>query len=334
MLILLLRIIFVLLAVLVFMTSGQYWYRGVMEGHMPPWFGGALGFGVAITLIAAEQAFRRRFARTVVALLVGLGAGLALAYLLLQVMRLVLQDDEMYRNLDLPLALVTIYLVLMTVMRNIDRWRVVIPFVEFRAERIELGSMVLDATILADGRLPALLKTGLFPYRLLVHRQVLSRLEAATHAADPAEVARATRALDGLKEIRALGSPPVEIDETDIPNARDLSDVLVRLCRLESAMLLAGDRELVRMAEAEGVSVVDLTALATVLTPATKPGDVVSVTIEKAGEGKGQGIGFLGDGSMVVVNGGLEKLGEQVRATVLRTHATSNGRMVFTDLLK
>ncbi|MBA2482105.1 MAG: TRAM domain-containing protein, partial [Planctomycetes bacterium] len=190
---------------------------------------------------------------------------------------------------------------------------------------------VLDSAILSDSRLPALLKTGLFANRLLVHRSVIARLETTARSADPVEAARATRALEGLKDIRALGNPRVEIDETEIPNSPDLGDLLVRLARLESATLLAGDRDLVRVAEAEGVPIVDLAALASVLAPAAKPGEVISITIEKPGEGKGQGIGFLDDGSMVVVNGAADHIGKSVRATVMRTHATSNGRMVFAE---
>jgi uncharacterized protein YacL len=90
----------------------------------------------------------------------------------------------------------------------------------------------------------------------------------------------------------------------------------------------------VRIAQAEGVPVVDLAALSAVLAPAAKPGEVIEITITKPGEGKGQGVGFLDDGSMVVVNGAADHIGQRVRATVLRTHATSNGRMVFAEAAK
>ncbi len=333
MLILVLRIVFVVLAMLIGMTSGKYLYQTVMDGRLPPWFGVAMGFGIAITLIAAEQAFRRRFARSVVAFLIGLGGGVTLSILLLSVLSLVIQDRDLYNNLDLPVALVTTYLVMITVLRNIDRWRVVIPFVEFRSEQSQGGALVVDADILADTRLPGLLKTGLFAERVMVHRRVLSRIEELSHAGNPAEQARATRALEGLKELRTLTMPRVEIDETEVPNAANLDDLLVRLCRLENARLIAGDRDLQRRAEAEAVPVIDLAALAGLLIPTIKPGEIIQVPIDRPGEGKGQGVGFLQDGSMVIVNGGAEHLGKTVRATVMRTHATANGRMVFTELL-
>jgi uncharacterized protein YacL len=331
MLILILRIAFVVLAALVGMTSGSYFYGRFVPG-MPAWFGGALGFSVAVTLVAAEQGFRRRFARSVVAFLIGLGAGLAMAALALTVLRQVLQTEELYDNLDLPLALVMIYLVMITVLRNIDRWRVVVPFVEFRSAQAQGGALVLDGPTLGDSRLVGLLRSGLVTERVLVHRRVLTALEQQARAEDPVTRARGARALEGLTELRALLAPRLEIDESDIPNVDRLEDALVRLCRLENARLASNDRELLRRAQAEGVPVVDLAALAAALVPTVRPGEVISVSIEKPGEGKGQGVGFLDDGSMVVVNGAAEQVGKRVRVTVMRMHTSGSGKMVFGEL--
>jgi uncharacterized protein YacL len=329
MLILLLRLLFVLLAIMIGGTSGHYFYRGLFDEAMPPWFGGAMGFGVAITLIAAEQAFRKHFTRSLVALLVGLGAGLLLSALLLTVVHQAIQDEEIYHNLDLPLALVTTYLVIITVLHGADRFRVIVPFVEFRSEAGNTGSLLLDLPSLADGRLIGLVKSGLLPQRLIVHRRVLMQAEAAASSVDAAEMVKGNRMLDGIAELRSIG--PLEIDDTEIPNAASLSDVLVRLARLEGARLVVSDQETARRATAEGIPIVDLNALAAVLSPQVRPGDALSVKIEKHGEAKHQGVGFLDDGSMVIVNNAADAIGSTVRCTVLRLHNTANGRMVFAD---
>ena len=267
------------------------------------------------------------------AFIVGLGAGLLLSGMLVVVLHLVLQDHELANNLDVPLTLLTTYLVLITVLRNVDRWRVILPFVELRSEQLDGGTLVVDAGMLGDTRLPALLQTGFFSQHLLVHREVLAFWEAEAGSNDPLRNRKATRALEGLAELRNLNSPRVEIDESEIPNAADLSDTLIRLCRLEGARLLTGDRDLARRAAAEGVQVVDVNALAGVLSPQLKPGQDIEVLIAKSGEGRGQGIGFLDDGSMVVVNGAGERVGEAVTCTIARLHNTSNGRMVFADAI-
>lgn len=331
MLILLIRIGFVLLGTLAGHGVGKVFYASLYDGEMPWWFGSAMGFGLAVTLIAAEQAFRRHFTRSLVGFLLGLGSGLALAALLLVVMHLMLQED-IYRALDVPAALIAVYLVLITVVRNVDRWRVILPFVELHSDRLDGGVLVIDAPTLADGRLPALLRTGFFAQSVLVHRSVVVFWEGELTSGEPARVARAQRALDNLRDLRAIGVPLVELDETEIPNARDRDDLLLRLARLETARLVTSERELARRAQAEGVAVVDLPGLAQVLAPQARPGEHVQVLIERAGEGRGQGVGFLDDGSMVVVNGTAERIGQRVMATVLRIHTTANGRMVFADL--
>jgi uncharacterized protein YacL len=331
MLILLVRVVFVTLATLIGLTSGATLYRSALDDSLPPWFGGAMGFGIAITLVACEHAFRRRFTRSLVAFLIGLGAGLTLSWLLLSVMRLVIQDEALINNLDLPLTLVSSYLVLVLVLRNADHFRVVVPFVEFRAERADAGAVILDADALADGRLEALVRSGLLPRRLLVHRSVLLACEAAVASSDPAVTARGRRALDVLGELRALPQVQVEIDETEIPNASSLAEVLVHLTRLENGRLLAMDREIHARGVSEGVSLIDLAALAGALSPVLKAGERLTVLIEKPGEGRGQGIGHLDDGSLVVVSNAAEMVGKRVSCTILRLHSTSNGRMVFAD---
>ena len=330
MLILLVRFLFVLFATLIGINNGQVIYRGLFD--LPPWFGGALGFGVAITLIAAEQAFRRRFTRSLVAFLIGSAAGLLLSSLLVAVMRQIMPDrNDPSNTLEIGLTIVTTYLVLITVLRNVDRWRVILPFVELKADQYDGGLLVVDGNMLGDTRLPALLKTGFFAQRLLVHRDVLNFWENESATDDPLRQRKATRALEGLAELRAMGMPPVEIDETEIPHTTGLGDTLIRLCRLEGSRLLTSDRDLTRRCEAEGVQVVDLNALAGVLAPQIKPGQDVQVLVSKPGEGKGQGVGFLEDGSMVVINGAADHLGETITCTVARMHTTSNGRMVFAD---
>ncbi len=333
MLILLVRILFVVFGALIGATSGKYFYEPLIGSGLPQWFGAAIGFGIGVTLIAAEQAFRRRFTRSLVAFLIGLAGGLLLSTLLLAVLRQVLQDEDLYRNLDLPAALVCTYLVLITVLRGADRLRVIVPFVEFRAERVDGGgALILDPAVLGDARVPALLQAGLSAARVLVHRSVIEHWQRAAAEGDGLERARAKRAIDGVQALRAAGLPPLEIDTTEIPHTTDLGETVIRLARLENGRLLAIDRDLARRAAVDGVQVVDLSAIAAAMAPDLGPGAVCEVLIEKPGEGKGQGVGHLDDGSLVVVSDAVDRQGQRVRVVVRRLHHTANGRMVFADL--
>jgi uncharacterized protein YacL len=328
-LIVLVRLVFVVVLVLAGLGSaGRYFFDQIAGIELPPWFGTAMAFAIAVTLIAAEQAFRRRFTRSLVAFLLGLSAGLALSWLLISVLDKVITDQALLRNLNLPVAVITCYLVLITVLRNADRLRLVLPFVEFRAEQ-SAGATVLDGSLLGDGRLPALAASGVLGHRLLLPRRALGVWEAQVADADPGRQARARRALEILTELRT--QVQVDIDATELPAAaEDPGEMLIGLARLEGARIAAADRDLCRRAKAQGLPVLDVTALAAVLAPPpAKPGDVIELLIDKAGEGKGQGVGTLDDGSLAVVNDAADAIGSRVRATVVRMHVTSNGRMLF-----
>jgi uncharacterized protein YacL len=328
MLVLLLRLVFVILSVLIGIGSGQYFYRDV---GLDPWFGGAMGFGIAVTLIAAEQGFRRHFTRSLVAFILGLAAGLCLSFLLLAVMEQVIQSEDLRHNLDVPLVLIVTYLVMITVIRSADRFRVIIPFVEFRAERGDEGSVVLSPDAIGDPRLKGLLASGVLTQRLLIHRRVLAAIEADAQGDDPASAARGKRALEALTELRARERPAVVIDETELPNTPSLADALIRLSRLENARLVCADQELVRLARAEALTVIDLQGLAQAFSHQIRPGEVIDVTIVKPGDGSDQGVGYLDDGSMVIVSKAGGMVGQSIHATVLRLHPTANGRMVFAE---
>jgi uncharacterized protein YacL len=233
------RISFVLLAIVVGLAFGRNLFDGT---GLPPWFGGAIGFGVAITLIAAEQAFRRRFARGVITILVGMFGGLLLSTLMLTVLDLVIQNPDIRHNIDVPLVLITTYLVVVTTLHHADRFRVVIPFVEFRSQRTEEGRLVLDESALADPRLLPLLRAGLFGLRLLVHRRTVLACQRASEDADAAISARGKRALGALADLRVLPEIEFEIEDTDLPEAEGGVEAAIGLARMENVRLLTADR--------------------------------------------------------------------------------------------
>lgn len=328
MLTLFIRIAFVLLALFVGLTSGNHFYA---ESDLPIWFSGAMGFAIAITIIATEHAFRRHFNRSLVAFLIGLAAGLILSFLLVKVLELALPKAEWRTHVFLPTTLITTYLVLIVVLRNADRFRVVVPFVEFRTDAVREGVLVLDVSALADGRLLGLQAVGLLDQRVLVHRRVVEHCEAMSGSAEVRERLRGQRAIRSLRDLRDHLGDGLQIDDSDLPQAEGLRDLLIGLARLEGARLVTSDPDTAELARAEGLRVLDLDRLARSLAPLVLPGELVEVPLERAGESAGQAVGYLEDGSMVVVNGGGEAIGETITASVVRIHHTRNGRMVFAD---
>ena len=330
MLVLLIRILFVVLAVLVGWANSSFFTLGLAD-DLPPWSGGVVGFSIAITLIAAEQAFRRRFTRSIVAVLIGVSGGLALSMLTIGAMSLVIQDDALRNRLDLPIALVITYLVVVLVVQNVDRLRLIVPFAEFRPERIDGVSVVIEPEALADGRLRGLVEGGLLVGAVAIHRSALALWERRAADADPAVAVRGRRALALVADLRGLGVPRVEIDDTELPGHSDPTDAALRLARLSNARVVTADPSAADRCRAEGLRPLHLPALAVALSPVVRPGDTLDLAIVRVGDGRNQGVGFLDDGSMVIVNGAAEAVGREIRCVVQRLHPTANGRMVFAD---
>ncbi len=329
MLILLVRLGFVIMAISVGHVYGNRYYELSGASGFPWWLGAMLGFAVAITLIAAEHAFRRYFTRTLAAFLIGLAAGLIFSLLILITLRAVIQDQDLVNNLDVPLVLITTYLVLVMVLHNADRFRLIIPFVEFRNERYDDGAAVLDLSALADRRLPLLVEDGVIDQHLIVPRMVLGTAEQLAEDPDPAKRLRGGRSLENVAALRRLRGSGLTIDTTDLPNSPSLDDTVLALVRLHSARLVCGNDRLCDRARSEGLRVINPMALARSLQSSPQAGDLIEVDIVKPGEEPDQGIGFLDDGSMTVVSAAGQAIGQRVSATIIRIHQTSNGRMVF-----
>ncbi|TVR44061.1 MAG: hypothetical protein EA402_08175 [Planctomycetota bacterium] len=328
MLTLVIRVCFVVLCTA---SAGAYGRNYFEDTGFPVWLAGAIGFAVAVTLIAIEQAFRKRFARAVMTVTVGLFGGLLLSTMILNALDLAIQNPAIRDNIDIPIILITTYLAIVTVLHHADRFRIIVPFVEFRSQSPEEGSVVLELSALADSRLPFLAQAGLFGHRLLVHEQTVKRCQDLVASEDEAEVARGQRALSSLAQIKDLGNPILQIESTELPRGTTGGMVALELARLEGSRLCSADPSTIARAKTENIGVVDLAILAEVLSAGVQPGDSIKVRIERAGEHKGQGVGHHRDGSLVIVSDCEQHIGQEIQALVKRLHHTAQGRMIFAE---
>ncbi|HEY6537953.1 MAG TPA: TRAM domain-containing protein [Candidatus Dormibacteraeota bacterium] len=192
-----------------------------------------------------------------------------------------------------------------------------------------LARVVVDTSAIIDGRLLDLARTGFCIYELQVPQFVLAELQAVADSADPIRRARGRRGLAMLEELRSLPGLDLQFPLTDYPSMPEVDAKLVRLAREVRAALLTVDFNLDRVAQIEGVTVLNLNQLATALRPALVPGERLEVDVVKEGREADQGVGYLPDGTMLVVEGGRAHLGERVSATVRSVLQTASGRMVF-----
>ena len=188
-------------------------------------------------------------------------------------------------------------------------------------------SILVDSSVLIDGRLTALLETGFLPGELVVPQFVLEELQFLADAEDPLRRVRGRRALDSLQEMRSKFSFDVN-DET--VEGRGADQKLLKLARQLDATILSNDYNLQKIAEVQGLKVLNLNQLASALKPQVLPGQLLQVMLQREGKEGHQGVGHLDDGTMVVVERGRAYLGQEAIVEVTSVMQTATGRMVFT----
>ncbi len=195
-----------------------------------------------------------------------------------------------------------------------------------------LARVVVDTSAVIDGRLLDLARAGFCLYELLIPQFVLQELQAVADSGDPIRRARGRRGIAMLEELRSLPGLQLDFPTVDYPSMPEVDDRLVRFAREQGVSILTVDFNLDRVAQIAGISVLNLNQLATALRPAMVAGERVEVDVVKEGREQDQGVGYLDDGTMLVVEGGRDHVGERVGVTVRSVIQTASGRMVFAQV--
>lgn len=188
---------------------------------------------------------------------------------------------------------------------------------------------VVDTSALIDGRLVEVCRAGFLEGTLVLPRFVLYELQGLADAADEEKRARGKRGLDVLGALQRTTGLALEVADRDYPDIDAVDAKLVMMARERGAGLVTVDANLGRIAEVQGVKVLNLNGLAETLRPPVLPGDRLRVRVVKAGKGAEQGVGYLSDGTMVVVEGGRDRQGNELDAEVTSILSNPHGRMVF-----
>lgn len=193
-------------------------------------------------------------------------------------------------------------------------------------------TLLLDSCALIDGRIVDLAKAGFTPDRLVVPAFIVRELQNLADGNDTQKRERARFGLDIVKELQGLDDVSVEIDQTDFAEIQYTDDKLIALAKRTKASLYTTDFNLLKVAEVEGIQVLNVNELAHRLRPTVLPGEVMHVKIVQKGSGRGQGVGYADDGTMVVVEQTDRQIGVVVEAVVDRMHNTLAGKMIFAKL--
>lgn len=224
------------------------------------------------------------------------------------------------------------YLVISFVMQTKDDVRFIIPYVEFSRQSKGIRPLILDTSVIIDGRIADICQSKLFDAPLVVPRFVLNELQLVADSADKLKRVRGRRGLDILHKLQDIKGIEVQVDDTPPPGVDEHAPVdqkLVALTKSCGGKLITNDYNLSKVAQVREVDVININDLANSLKSIVLPGEPMMVKIVKQGEEAQQGIGYLDDGTMVVVEEGRGKMGEKVQITVTSALQTSAGRMIF-----
>ena len=212
-----------------------------------------------------------------------------------------------------------------------DDFRFVIPYVEFSKDVKGLKPFVLDTSVVIDGRIADIVDTGIIDSQLVMPRIVLAELQGIADSSDKMRRARGRRGLDILNRLRSNGRVDFKVYDRELPEmeGQPVDMKLLLLARHLNGKVVTGDFNLNKIAKLQNVPVINLNEIANSLKPVFLPGEVVSIKIVKAGEGQGQGVGYLDDGTMIVVEEGRNHIGQTIDIVVTSMLQTSAGRMVF-----
>jgi uncharacterized protein YacL len=291
-----------------------------------------IGLSIGVLVVLVDLMLKGFSLRGLSAITFGLGMGTLVAYMISASPLFEKGDEAMIYLIRLTLFLVCTYLGTVIALRGRDEFNLVIPYVRFVPHEVDVPLVVVDTNVLIDGRIARVCETGFLSAALVIPRFVLRELQEVADSPDPVKQARGRRGLDVLAELRRIKLLDIRITESEVTKSDEVDAKLVFLASSMRAKLLTTDYNLAKMAEFQGVPWLNLNQLAKSLQPDLMMGEEVEVELMKPGKEDGQAVGFLPDGSMVVVTGGRAYIGRRVTAEIVSVIPSAGGKMVFARL--
>ncbi len=241
-------------------------------------------------------------------------------------------DVAIASSIKLVLVLILSYFGMIFSMRGRDEFNLIIPYVKFDRQDQKDTLLILDTSVIIDGRVLDICQTKFLEGRFVVPRFVLKELQQVADSQDPLKRTRGRRGLDILNKLRKTPQLVVKIHEDDFPEITTVDEKLVKLAKILGGKVLTNDFNLNKVAEFQGVAILNINELANALRPVVLPGEMMEVRLVKEGKEHNQAIGYLDDGTMVVVDNAKRHMGSVQQVLVTSVLQTAAGRMIFAKL--
>ena len=326
--ILILRILFVVVCTIVGYFSEFQWFFPFPLPHAP-WIGAGIGLSFSALVVLLDAFFKRYTVRNILSILLGIGLGLAVHRLVMSVAHDFALPEDILKQVGVVSAVMFSYLGAVTILRGQDEFNLLIPFVKLESKGPGEELILLDTSVIIDGRIADIAETHFLSGRLVLPRFVLKELQLIADSADPLKRNRGRRGLDILNRIKGNPHVEVKIQEMDFPELSTVDAKLVKMALAVNAKVFTNDFNLNKVAELQGVKVLNINELANALKPVVIPGEAMQVKVLKEGKEHDQGVAYLDDGTMVVVDNGRRRIGQTISVMITSVLQTQAGRMIF-----
>jgi uncharacterized protein YacL len=315
-------------------TSGYFLLYHVIPLPEPGFWGAGIGLIIGLFVIIFERSIRRVPLKVVIGGAIGLVLGLMLANLLMNSF-----FTGLFEGLGINFSAYVLinsalgYLGLLLGLKKGKEFEPArLPWFSKKVHQGSDGHKLLDTSVIIDGRIADICDTGFMEGTFVIPQFILQELQHIADSSDPLKRGRGRRGLDVLNRIQKQANLEVKIVDQDYPKIQEVDAKLIALAKDTSAKIVTNDFNLNKVAELQGIPVLNINQLFNALKPVVLPGEVMNVKILKEGKESGQGVAYLDDGTMVVVDNARRYMGKNVDVTVTSVLQTTAGRMIFTIL--
>jgi len=318
-------IIFIRAIFIIIFTAAGYLYGHKLD---IPAQGAVAGLFLGAIFILIESRLNRVAFGSMLGGVVGLGLGILIAKLLIYPLHYLITDE----NLALAGFILTAFLGYSGLLIGLDRGRnmtVTAIMRLFKGQEPEEDIKILDTSVIIDGRIADVIETGFVGGAIIVPQFILQELQYIADSPDPLRRTKGRRGLDILHRIQKLANVKVKIVEEDFPKIKEVDAKLIALARIFNARIITNDFNMSKIAQLQGVSVLNINELSNILKPVVLPGEPLKLFIAKEGKEHNQGVAYLDDGTMVVVENARRLIGKSVDLIVTSVLQTTAGRMIF-----
>jgi uncharacterized protein YacL len=297
--------------------------------HLKPNTGAAIAFVLGVVIVYLETLIRRTQFKIIWSSTIGTFAGVVLGWGLGSIYQTIAKDSSTSSFIRIFFLLIMPYIGFLVGTRKFEWLAPPHLFRFFQEKTVSHDYMILDTSVIIDGRIADICDTAFVGGTLIIPQFILKELQLVADSSDALKRQRGRRGLEVLDHVQKSSQVATVISQMDFPDIKDVDSKLIQLAKHLDAKIVTNDFNLNKIAQLQGISVLNINELANALKPVVLPGETLKVFILKEGKEKDQGVAYLDDGTMVVVDNSRRMIGQNIEITVTSVLQTTVGKMIF-----